>query len=147
MPPTNVVTHVSSTVRRPGISASKVRSLVETTLGGERIRNAMISVTFVGKTAMARMNAKYLRHRGPTDVITFGMGRDAPGMPAVGDIYICPDVARANAKRNRIGVSEELARLVVHGALHVAGHDHPEDESRTQSVMWKRQERILARAD
>jgi len=90
------------------------------------------------------MNAKYLRHRGPTDVITFGMGRDAPGTPAVGDIYICPDVARANAKRNRIGVGEELARLVVHGALHVAGHDHPDDESRTQSVMWKRQERILA---
>jgi probable rRNA maturation factor len=147
MPPTNVVTHVSSTVRRPGISASKVRGLIEATLGGERIRNAMISVTFVGKTAMARMNAKYLRHRGPTDVITFGMGRDAPGMPAVGDIYICPDVARANAKRNRISVGEELARLVVHGALHVVGHDHPDDESRTQSAMWKRQERILARPD
>jgi probable rRNA maturation factor len=147
MPPTNVVTHVSSTVRRPGISAAKVRSLVDATLGSERIRNAMISVTFVGKTAMARMNEKYLRHRGPTDVITFEMGRDAPGMPAVGDIYICPDVARANAKRNRNSVGEELARLVVHGTLHVAGHDHPDDESRTKSPMWKRQERILARID
>ena len=86
MPPKSVVTHVSSTVRRPGISAAKVRDLVEATLAAERIRNAMISVTFVGKTAIARMNADYLKHKGATDVISFGMGRDATGMPAVGDI-------------------------------------------------------------
>jgi probable rRNA maturation factor len=65
-------------------------------------------------------------------------------MPAVGDIYICPDVARANARKNKVSTGEELARLVVHGALHVAGHDHPDDESRMKSKMWKRQERILA---
>ncbi|HEU4880050.1 MAG TPA: rRNA maturation RNase YbeY [Gemmatimonadaceae bacterium] len=147
MPPKSVVTHVSSTVRRPGISAARVRDLVEATLGAERIRNAMISVTFVGSTTIARMNAEYLRHKGATDVISFGMGRDAPGMPAVGDIYICTDVAKQNAKRNGIALSKELARLVVHGTLHVAGYEHPDDESRTQSDMWKRQERILARRD
>jgi probable rRNA maturation factor len=42
---------------------------------------------------------------------------------------------------------EEIARLVVHGTLHVAGHDHPDGESRTRSPMWKRQERILAGRD
>ena len=107
----------------------------------------MISVTFVGRTAIAQMNAKYLRHAGPTDVISFGMAREARGMPAVGDIYICPDVARQNARRNRIPVREELSRLVVHGTLHVAGHDHPDDERLTTSRMWKKQERILAGAD
>jgi probable rRNA maturation factor len=147
MPPKSVVTHVSSTVRRPGISAARVRDLVEATLGAEHIRNAMISVTFVGTAGIARMNAEYLKHEGATDVISFGMGRDAPGMPAVGDIYICPDVAKQNAKRNGIALSRELARLVVHGTLHVAGHEHPDDESRTQSDMWKRQERILASRD
>jgi probable rRNA maturation factor len=40
-------------------------------------------------------------------------------------------------------VREELQRLVVHGVLHVLGHDHPEDESRYESSMWKRQERLL----
>ena len=107
----------------------------------------MISVAFVGRSAIARMNWNYLRHAGATDVISFGMGREARGMPAVGDIYICPDVARQNAKQNRIPVSKELARLVVHGTLHVAGHDHPDDETRTTSRMWKKQERILAGAD
>ena len=142
-----VVTRVSSTVRRPGISASKVRRLVEATLRGERIGNAMISVTFVGRIAISRMNEKYLRHAGPTDVISFGMQRAAAGVPAVGDIYICPEVARRNARENETSAAKELARLVVHGALHVAGHDHPHGERRTQSTMWKRQERILARVD
>ena len=141
------MTEVSSTVRRPGISQAKVKELVEATLRGERIHNALISVAFVGRSAISKLNKKYLRHEGSTDVISFGMGRTARGMPAVGDIYICPDVARLNAKRNRIAVSEELARLVVHGTLHVAGHDHPDDESRTMSPMWKRQERILASRD
>lgn len=142
-----IVTHVSSTVRRPGIAAARVRHLVEATLRTEKISNAMISVAFVGRDAIASMNWKYLRHKGATDVISFGMGRDAPGLPAVGDIYICPDVARQNARRNDVSVSEELARLVVHGTLHVAGNEHPTDATRTQSAMWKKQERILATSD
>jgi probable rRNA maturation factor len=142
-----IVTNVSSTVRRAGIAPARVRDLVERTLRSEKIKNAMVSVAFVGRGAIAAINWKYLRHKGATDVISFGMGRDAPGMPAVGDIYICPDVARQNARRNNVPLRQELARLVVHGALHVAGHDHPTDDTRTQSPMWKKQERILATAD
>jgi probable rRNA maturation factor len=40
---------------------------------------------------------------------------------------------------------EELARLVVHGTLHVLGWDHPETEDRTRSPMWRRQERYVDR--
>lgn len=147
MPAPRIVTQVSSTVRRNWIGPAKVRRLVERTLQGEKIRNAMISVAFIGRDAIAGLNEKYLRHKGATDVISFGLAREAPGIGAVGDIYICPEVARRNAKRNGVPVSEELARLVVHGTLHVAGHDHPEDETRTRSTMWKKQERILAAAD
>jgi probable rRNA maturation factor len=42
-------------------------------------------------------------------------------------------------------VREEIARLVVHGVLHALGHEHPEDEARTTSPMWRRQERLLDR--
>jgi probable rRNA maturation factor len=146
MSESRIVTEVSSTVRRPGISPAKVKELVETTLKGERINNALISVAFVGETMIAQLNERYLRHSGPTDVISFGMGRDAPGLPAVGDIYICAAVARRNARAHGISEKRELSRLVIHGALHVAGHEHPEDETRFKSKMWKRQEEILARA-
>jgi probable rRNA maturation factor len=61
----------------------------------------------------------------------------------VGDVYIAPGVARRNAREHRRGVREELMRLVVHGVLHVIGHEHPEDDTRYDSPMWRRQERLL----
>src|SRR5688572_14483381 len=142
-----VVVEVSSTVRRVGLASSAAQSLVEATLKAEGISDALISVAFVGRTAITKLNRRYLRHSGPTDVISFGMGREAAKMPAIGDIYICPEVAARNARANGVTLREELSRLVVHGTLHVAGHDHPDDESRTESEMWKRQERVLARHD
>ena len=48
----------------------------------------------------------------------------------IGDIYICPKVARQNAAERDTGVREELSRLVIHGVLHVLGYDHPDDAAR-----------------
>lgn len=115
------------------------------TLRSDRIADALVSVAFVGTTAITRLNREYLGHAGVTDVISFGLGREMPGMPVVGDIYICVDVARRNAARLGVSQIAELARLVVHGTLHVSGHEHPDDDSRMSSPMWRKQERILAR--
>ncbi len=93
---------------------------------------------------MAALNRRHLGHRGPTDIITFELAA-VPGAPRAGDVYVCPEVARENARRHGVPVREEVARLVVHGTLHVLGHEHPEDEGRTRSAMWRRQERLLAR--
>lgn len=105
----------------------------------------MLSITFVGRAAMSELNRRYLGHHGATDVITFGLGRQGRRGPVVGDIYICPEIARANAKREGMSSHEELLRLVIHGTLHTLGHDHPRGAARTSSAMWRRQERILAR--
>ena len=128
------------------LSAARTRDLVELTMSAEKIRDAMISIAFVGKTAIAALNRNYLEHSGPTDVISFGMKRENHTGPVIGDIYICPEIAARNAKRLKIPVRQEIERLVVHGSLHVAGNEHPEDESRTSSPMWRKQEKILARA-
>jgi probable rRNA maturation factor len=55
-------------------------------------------------------------------------------------------VARDNARDAEVSIREEMARLVVHGTLHVLGYDHPEGEDRQSSPMWRRQERIIRRA-
>jgi len=127
------------------VSRARVREAAVATLNAERVRNAMLSITFVSRAAMSEMNYRYLRHRGPTDVISFGLGRTGKSGAVIGDIYICPEVARENAQRQGIPPGEEVLRLVVHGTLHVLGHDHPVGESRTTSPMWWRQERIVAR--
>lgn len=127
------------------VSRARVREAAVAALEAERVKNAMLSITFVGRAAMSEMNWRYLRHRGPADVISFGLGRTGKRGAVIGDIYICPEVARDNAKRQGISIGEEVLRLVVHGTLHVLGHDHPVGTSRTVSPMWRRQERILAR--
>jgi probable rRNA maturation factor len=117
-----------------------VRRAVEEVLRRER-RRAHISVTFLGRTAMRRLNAEHKGHDWPTDVLTFAL--DDPSGAAIGDIYICPWVAEREARARGIASREELLRLVVHGTLHALGRDHPEGSGRTRSAMWRRQERYL----
>ena len=144
-PPRGIAIDISSSVRRLGVSRARVRETAVAALRAERVKDAMLSITFLGRATMSQLNHRYLGHHGPTDVISFGLGRAGTSSAVVGDIYICAEVARENAKRQGVAVGEELLRLVVHGTLHVLGHEHPTGPSRTASPMWRRQERILAR--
>ena len=144
-PPHGVAIAISSSVRRLLVSRARVSEAAAAALKAERVNDAMLSITFVGRAEMSELNRRYLRHHGPTDVISFGLQRTGKRGAVIGDIYICPEVARDNAKRQGVPIAEEVLRLVVHGTLHVLGHDHPTGESRTTSPMWRRQERILAR--
>lgn len=134
----------SDGVRLP-LSRARVSDVARGALRSERVKDALVSITFLDRRAIARLNTTHLGHTGATDVISFGFVRATPDDPVIGDIYICPDVGRENAKSRRTPVREEIARLVVHGVLHVLGHDHP-DEHRESSDMWRRQERLVRRA-
>jgi rRNA maturation RNase YbeY len=107
---------------------------------GER-RTAILSVAFIGRDRMRALNARWKGKDRVTDVLAFSLA--GPGEIVAGDIYICPWVASREATARGIPLRRELLRLVVHGVLHVLGHDHPEDESRYASAMWTRQERLL----
>jgi probable rRNA maturation factor len=130
------------------LSRERVARIASRVLRAERVRNADLSITFVSNRAIAALNRRHLGRSGPTDVISFELGGSAPGAPLVGDVYIAPDVARTNARSEGVSITEELARLVVHGTLHALGYSHPEGsrEERAGSPMWKLQERLLRRA-
>ncbi|MGH7720934.1 MAG: rRNA maturation RNase YbeY [Gemmatimonadaceae bacterium] len=155
----SLVVHVSVEHGRLPIARRRVADIARRALRAERVRHALLSIAFVSKRVIASLNRRHLGHRGATDVISFGLslnGETTRGeggsAPVVGDIYIAPDVARANARAHGVGVREEIARLVVHGTLHVLGYDHPvrekggEGAGRTASRMWRRQEVLLGRA-
>lgn len=135
---------VSCDAVRTPVATARLTELTRLVLKAEGVRDAMVSITLVTSRHMARINQQHLSHRGPTDVITFALGDDGAGA-LVADIYICPEVARRQAREWGVGVREELARLVVHGTLHACGWDHPVDSAREESDMWKRQERLLMR--
>lgn len=130
---------------RVPLSRVRIEEVARRVLAAERVRDALVSVTFVSARRMALLNRRHLGHAGATDVISFGFRRATPRDPVVGDIYIAPSVARENAGAAGVGVREEIARLVVHGVLHVLGYDHPEGPGRETSAMWRRQEVLLAR--
>jgi len=147
-------TKIAVDVDHVGITAPlgkrRVKEIVRAVCERERVKHAMISVTFVTNRAIAAMNKKYLEHAGATDIITFELSHPATeettaetNRVVMGDMYIAPAVARANAEAHRIPIREEMIRLVVHGTLHVLGYTHPEGDTRTRSPMWRRQERLV----
>lgn len=115
-----------------------IETAVHLTLRQENAGPAEISIAILGDDAIARINRDYLAHDGPTDVISFPLTQ--PGLPLIGDIYIGADQARRQSAEHSVSLPEELARLAIHGTLHVLGWDHAEGES---SPMYARQEKLV----
>jgi probable rRNA maturation factor len=126
------------------ISRARVAAVARTVLKSEKVRHAMLSIAFVSNPRIRTLNKRHLRRDRVTDVISFGFRRVGKSQPLVGDVYIAPAVARASAKAAGVSAREEIERVIVHGVLHVLGYDHPET-GRTESAMWRRQERLVAR--
>ncbi|MFQ5629385.1 MAG: rRNA maturation RNase YbeY [bacterium] len=90
-----------------------------------------ISLNFVSVSEITDLNKNYLDKANPTDVIAFNLG-NGPETRLIADIYICPEVARKNAEIYDCDLATELARLVIHGILHVIGHDDTTDKQRNE---------------
>lgn len=123
-----------------GLAAAIVRRAISTVLDGESIEAADFSVTFLSGQRMRALNRRLFGHDRATDVIAFGLPH--PGL-VVGDIYLCPSVARRAARELQVSEQEEMVRLIVHGTLHTLGYQHPSGDERCGSDMWRMQEDYL----
>lgn len=108
-------------------------------LDGEGAGAAEVDVMFLSAAKMRGLNRRTFGKDRSTDVIAFQFPH--PGR-VVGEIYICPTTARRQLD-SVTSEREEIIRLIVHGTLHVLGHDHAEGPGRTRSAMWRRQERYV----
>jgi probable rRNA maturation factor len=103
-----------------------------------------LTLTFVDRAEIAALNREHLGHDGPTDVLSFPLDDDdvQPGVPVLlGDVVVCPVVAAEQARSHAGTLDDELALLVVHGVLHVLGHDHADDDD--AAVMRARELELL----
>lgn len=140
------------------------QDLARAVLNDEGIRGGTeLSIFFVGRDDIADLNEEHMGKTGPTDVLAFpidagevlevvsgptgasrGPDRSPPDrgdLPLLlGDIVICPEVARAQAADHAGNLDDELALLVVHGTLHVLGWDH---DSETATEKMRARERQL----
>jgi len=115
---------------------------VRCALAGEGVRSAVISVVGVNDRRCKRLNRTFLGHDYVTDVISFPL-EDVPRLE--GEIYINLDRARVQADEYRISTRQELARLAIHGTLHLTGFD---DRTRADAArMHAREDTVLARLE
>jgi probable rRNA maturation factor len=109
--------------------------------------DAELSIAVVDEDEMARLHVEWMDLPGPTDVLSFPMDEMRPGTPeepaegTLGDIVLCPPVARRQAEAGGHSVADELCLLTTHGILHLLGHDHAEPEER--QIMFALQRDLL----
>jgi probable rRNA maturation factor len=98
-------------------------------------RTGELTLSFVDTDEIAALNAEHMGSAGATDVLSFPLDDvagdalpDGFGPVLLGDVVICPAVAAENAPTHAGTLDDELALLVVHGVLHIVGHDHAEPD-------------------
>ena len=107
---------------------------------------AELSVVCATSERMRDLNSRHMGEDRPTDVLAFPIddsGRGAFGEPGLlGDVVLCPAVAAEQAARRERPVDDELDLLLVHGILHLLGHDHAVPAER--DAMFALTDRLLA---
>ena len=86
-----------------------------------------VGVRLVSRRESAEVNERYRGRGGPTDVLSFP-GEAGPEGVHLGDVVICPALARQQARAAGHSAEEELKTLLLHGVLHCLGHDHETDD-------------------
>lgn len=119
------------------IDEGSLVELASACLAGEGVDNGELSISFVTVDEMADLQRRYAGEEGPTDVLSFPLDEvEEDGVRILGDVVIAPQVAAANNPADPVA---ELRLLLVHGILHLLGHDHEREDDRAR--MWAKQER------
>jgi len=97
-----------------------------------------LSILLVDDEEIKRLNSQYLGRKRPTNVIAFPM--DGPNEHLLGDIVISTETAQREAEKLNLPFEEHLARLLIHGILHLLGY---EDQTKSQYRKMRQKEEEL----
>ncbi len=81
-------------------------------------KNYLLSLSFVGPTRAKAFNQTYRKKDYVPNVLSFPLDE------TIGEIIICPQVAKAEAKKFNLSINGYIAYLFIHGCVHLKGHDH-----------------------
>ena len=146
--------HCSSSTPRPIIAVIKKSAGVTLEKLPKNIFRKMtrnlesgnLNIALVGSKKIQKLNKQYRSKNKPTDVLSFSRIETQLSSflsdNELGDILICLQIAKKQAKNYETTLNQELARLTVHGVLHIFGYDH-ERSLNDEKTMFKLQEKIL----
>jgi len=125
------------TSRRCGLR--KIRKMAAAALEALGLVDAELSISLTDDDGIRELNRRYRDLDRPTDVLSFPM--DDPSL--IGDVVISVERARSQAARYSVSLDREMARLLVHGILHLVGYDHV-NGGRQAAKMRRKEEELLA---
>jgi probable rRNA maturation factor len=141
--PSRISVEISDTQSHLKIDCEALRRLVRATLSAEGIDRGSISLAIVDDPTIQAINRRHLDHDWPTDVITFPLSEpDEPSLSA--ELVVSGEMASQTAREASVDPWHELALYVVHGLLHLCGHDDRTVDDRAE--MRRRESEILARS-
>jgi probable rRNA maturation factor len=121
------------------LSTETLIELARQVLAAEKAPPAEIEIAVVSDDEIARINMHYLRHEGPTDVITFDLSGNGDSIE--GQIIVSADTAHRQAESHGHAMETELALYVAHGLLHLLGYD--DRKAKDRKKMHARQIELL----
>ena len=131
------------------VDLTRVQSLAEHVREALRLHPLVdVGVIFVDEAPMTDLHVRWMDEPGPTDVLSFPMDELRPGSEemlsaegVLGDVVICPQVARRQAEVAGHEEINEILMLLTHGMLHLVGFDHAEPEE--EKEMFALQKELL----
>lgn len=132
------------------VDSDQLQQAVRCVLAAERTEGD-VTVLVTDDETVAGLNQRFLGREGATDVLSFPSMDDESGFvlppeasaaPYLGDIIIAMPFTQRQARRLERPLGDELALLVIHGALHLLGYDHATPAEKAE--MWARQNAILS---
>jgi probable rRNA maturation factor len=111
-------------------------------LKGENRETETLSLAFVGKEEIKKLNKKFRKKNKATDVLSFKLNEGN----SLGEIVICPEIVKENSLKYKVGFKKEMIKVFVHGILHLLGYDHPdevEDPRQRRDEKSKKEAKIM----
>ena len=129
------------------VDQHQVRRAALEILRKEGASGARVNVVLASDAVLGDLNSRYLGREGPTDVLAFPMGGDeyaTQSASITGEVYVSLDRAEQQALEFKVSFAQEVARLVIHGMLHLCGYDH--QDAQEARLMRAREENFLESA-
>ena len=104
-----------------------------------KLKKTEVSLVFVKTDEIRRLNRSYRKKDKVTDVLSFEMGEGG----VLGEVVICYEQAKKQAKARGVSTRKETTELIVHGILHLAGYDH--ESEKEEKIMLKLQKKIISK--
>jgi rRNA maturation RNase YbeY len=104
-----------------------LKKWIDNTIQNERCQTGDINFIFTSDQYLLSINKKYLNHNYYTDIVTFNYCTENT---INGDIFISIETVKNNSRRFDVNMTDELHRVIIHGALHLIGFDDQNDDQK-----------------